>query len=665
MANECSNIGPIKDCCGNVQVDIGNDSEVFAGVIWRLAVAIVLSGQLMMFGLGINITPPVIGSGTYITLHSLLILFTAMVLVLLGKSLFQEAWKNLRKRRISLEGLFAVSSLGALAGSLISTITGKGQVYYEVVAIVLVIYTIGKLLSVRSRKKVIEESSKIRDSFDYAYVMKDGERKQVRLEDVHCCCEVVVGPGDAVTVDGVITAGEGFIHETAMTGELEPTTKRIGDYILAGSYSVDGVFTIKPTALKGVRRLDSLLRAVEEARLAPSVLQEQADKVVQWFLPLVITVSIGTFLFWLGRGTLVNALFNSMAVLLVACPCALGLATPIAVWSGLWKLSTMGLISRSGELLDALARGNRIIFDKTGTLSEEELSLVGFEVAPKMKDRVEWLKGLIFVVESQIDHPIARALAKLKGNGNHIFTLVYSRIIPGKGIEAELSETKDGELKIYTMHIGELELMPRADLFEWEGLDRKHSKKMVYISVNGVPAAVVSLDEKMREGLDLVFSELKKLNIKGMILTGDTSRRYELIEGVEVIAGLSPNDKESQVKALEEAGERTIFIGDGVNDAAAMTMSSASIAMGGGAALTQSTASGILMGQTLEVLPKAVKLCRKIRRTARANMIYAATYNCVGMSLAATGILHPVVAALLMLVSSVFVSIRASKAVKL
>lgn len=664
MAGECCDVSAVKDCCGSAQAEIAGNPELMAGVVWRLAVALVLAGQLMMFGLGINISPPEMGSATYVVMHTLLIFFTVMVLGLLGKSLFQDALKNLRKKRISLEALFVFTAMGALVGSLISTLTGRGQVYYEVVAIVLVIYTIGKLLSVRSRKRAIDESNKMRESFDYAYVIKDGRGKEkVRLENVHCCCEVVVGPGDAVTVDGIIMAGEGFVRETAMTGELEPVTKRVGDYILAGCYSVDGVFTIKPTGLKGARRLDALLRTVEDARLAPSVLQEQADKVVQWFLPLVITVSVGTFLFWLGRGTWVNALFNSMAVLLVACPCALGLATPIAVWSGLWKLSTLGLISRSGELLDALARGNRIIFDKTGTLSEEELSLVGFEVAPEMAGKEEWLKDIIHFVESQIDHPIARALAKLEGSGKNNFTMVSSRVIPGKGIEAELQEEESQRL--ITVHLGELNLMPRADIFAWEKLMRNRLKKTIYFSINRAPAAVVFLDEKMRAGLNLVFAELKELNIKGMILTGDTSGRYEVIEGVEVISGLSPKDKEARVRALEEAGERTIFVGDGVNDTAAMTVSSASIAMCGGAALTQSTASAILMGQTLEVLPKAVKLCRKIRRTARGNMIYAATYNCVGMGLAATGILHPVVAALLMLVSSVAVSIRATKAAKL
>lgn len=658
MADECCSVR-VGDCCAHSLEDL-------SGVAWRIILALVLAGQLMVFGLGINITPPEVGSGAYVAVHSLLIFFTVMVLGLLGKSLFQDMWKNVRRGRVSLEGLFVVSALGALVGSLIATISGKGQVYYEVVAIVLVIYTVGKVFSVRSRERAIKASNKVREDFNYANVVKADGVQRVRLEDVGCCCEVLVGPGEAVTVDGIIMTGEGFVRETAMTGELEPVSKRAGDSILAGCYSVDGVFRIKPTGLKGARRLDALLNAVEEARLGLSILQEQADRVVRWFLPLVMAVSVGTFLFWVGRVVWVEALFNSMAVLLVACPCALGLATPIAVWSGFWKLSTLGLVSRSGELLDGLARADWIIFDKTGTLSEEGLDLVGFKVVPAMEGKEAWLKDAIRAVESQIDHPVARAMIQLKDDLQvqdqvNQFSGVSVRVISGKGIEARL---KDGRGEIIKMCLGELALMEGIDLAEWEPLvEGNPSKKKVYISVNDRPAGVVYLDEKMRIGLSTVFAELRALNIKGMILTGDGSSKYAEIEGVPVSSGLSPQDKECRVRALEESGERTIFVGDGVNDAAAMAWSSASIAMGGGAALTQSAASGVLMGNSLEALPKAIKLCRKIRKIARENMVYAVMYNCAGMGLAASGILHPVVAALLMLASSLVVSIRASRVV--
>lgn len=665
MASDCCNTNVIKDCCGRpIQPGIGKDVDLTSSLIWKIGIALVLAGQSMVFGLGINITPPERGSGAYIFLHGALIVSSIIVMILLGRSLFEDAIRNLKKRRLSLEGLFFLSAVGALIGSLISTITGQSEVYYEVVAIVLVIYTLGKLLSTRSRQKAIDESNKTREAFDYAYIMDDqGQRERVLLEKLDCCSEVVVGPGDAISVDGIIIMGTGFVQETAMTGELDPVVKKVGDYIFAGSYCVDAVFTIKPTGLKGARRLDILLNTVEQARLAPSALQEQADRIIQWFLPLVIAVSVGTFLFWVGRISWIDALFNSMAVLLVACPCALGLATPIAVWSGLWKLSKLGLISRSGEFLDTLGRANLMIFDKTGTLSEENLTLVDFIVVPEMVERKEWLKEAICTIEAQMDHPIARTLSKMSINPSNRFILMSSRIIPGKGIEAQIRECDKEE--IITMHLGERDLIPSGNDCNLESLSNYQSKRSIFVGLNGKIVAIALLDEKMRSGLKEVFFELNELNVKGKILTGDGSRQYNSIEGVEVLSGLSPLDKESFVKELEDSGQRTIFLGDGINDAAAMAISSASIAMGGGAALTQSTASAILMGDTLEVLPKAIKLCRQIRRSVRGNIIYAISYNCFGMILAATGVLHPVVAALIMLISSIGVSIRATRASKI
>lgn len=665
MATESCNT-LIKDCCGRpIEPGINSEGEYGASLIWKMALALVLAGQSMVFGLGINITPPEMGSLSYVFLHGALIVSSIIVMILLGRPLFDDAIKCLKHKRLSLEGLFLLSALGALIGSLISTITGRSEVYYEVVSIVLVIYTVGKKLSMRSRQKAIDESNKTKELFDYAYIINEkGQKEKVAFDKLDCCSEVAIGPGDPISVDGIIIIGEGLVYETAMTGELEPVMKKKGDYLFAGSYSVDAVFSIKPTALKGARRLDSLLSAVEQARLVPSNLQEQADKIIQWFLPLVVTIAVGTFLFWFGRINWVNALFNGMAVLLVACPCALGLATPIAIWSGLWKLSKLGLISRSGAFVDALGRANLIIFDKTGTLSEENLNVVDFLTSPEMEDKKEWLKEMIYTVESQIDHPIARALSQFDNSYKNRFTVHSSRIIPGKGIEARLKEFSKED--IIVLHLGERELMSHGNSEDaiFETSQTSQFKKTVFIGINGKLAAIVLLNEKFRSGLPQVFAQLKELNIEGKILTGDSSKYYNTIEGIEVLSGLSPKDKEIYIKELEESGKRTIFLGDGINDAAAMSMSSASIAMGKGAALTQSCALAILIGDTLEVLPQAIKLCRHIRKSVRGNMIYAVTYNCIGMTLAAMGILHPVAAALLMLVSSISVSILATKSAK-
>lgn len=664
MESDCCQSQPVVySCCSTGSVaepGIASDLDAVGDIAWRLGISLVLVGQSMIFGLGINITPPDFASGAYFFVHFGLFMSAIIVFSLLGGSLVKETIKCIKLKRFSLEGLFMLSIIGALGGSLISTITGRAEVYYEVVSIVLVIYTVGKTLGMRSRFQAIKAANEVRENFDFAYILdENGERKKVQLDELNCCSMVSVGPGDAVSVDGIITAGEGFVKETAMTGELEPSLHGPGDLLLAGSYAVDGTFTIKPTALKGDRRLDALLFTVENARLAPSALQQQADRIMQWFLPFVLLVCFGTFIYWINRGPWVSALFNSMAVLLVACPCALGLATPIAVWSGLWKLSTIGLVSRSGDFLDTLARANAIVFDKTGTLSERELVFHSFKKMPGLAVSEDFLKSMIHTVEVKIGHPVARALSKLSYSSMNVFKVLSAKVIPGKGIEAKVKDIKTDS--VFILHLGELSLMPTS--FE-HNYDKRVSsaKKTIYISLDNKPAAIVLLEEKMRDDLNAVFKKIQALGLKTTILTGDSSMKLSSLEGVSLEVGLTPQEKEQRVRLLEDSGQTVIFVGDGVNDAAAMSICSASIAMDGGAVLTQSTASAVLMGNSLEVLPQAIAVCRRIRKNVQGNMIFATTYNIIGMSLAAVGILHPIVAALLMLISSVLVSTRAFRA---
>ena len=659
-----SNITEASSCCSKgslVEPGVGVSEDKISKVVWRLGISVVLAGQTMMLGLGINMTPPEFGTTTYWVLHLVLLGCVLVVVVLLGGPLFREMGKSITEKRVSVEGLFVLSVLGALVGSLVCTLTGTGNVYYEVVAIVLVIYTIGKTLGSRSREKVIRESNKVKDAFDYAFVLQDdGSRDRKDIRCVGCCCQVVVGVGEAIAVDGLVLSGEGYINETVMTGELEPVVKRAGDFVLAGSYSIDASFVIRPTGVKGSRKLDALIETVEGAKLAPSALQEQADQLMKRFLPLVVTVSLGTFAFWLSRGSWQEALFNNMAVLLVACPCALGLATPLALWRGLWKLSTLGLVSRSGEFLDVLARADRVVFDKTGTLSEEHIQVVDIVVDNYIDEKQ--LRGVVSLIEHRVAHPIAKALNSL-GELIEGVEVEYIKEVPGKGVDANIRGS--GFEKGMRIRIGELSLMD--DVMGWNVFKSNRvtnkSKKEIYVAMGSRAAGVIYLDEKMRAETASTLKELSMLGLKSSVLTGDSSGRWSMIEGVSVESGLSPEQKVERIEAYKSAGEWVIFMGDGANDAGAMAVSRSSIAMSGGSALTQSTASAVLTGDSLRALPEAIKVSRAIRKSVKGNMIFAVVYNCLGMGLAAMGIMHPVVAALLMLVSSLCVSIRSIRAI--
>jgi P-type E1-E2 ATPase len=331
-----------------------------------------------------------------------------------------------------------------------------------------------------------------------------------------------------------------------------------------------------------------------------------------------------------------------MAVLLVACPCAMGLATPVAVWGGLARLARLGIVGRSGDFLAALALADHICFDKTGTLSAERLSVRGWFFEPGWSGREAELKAFVAAAERGLHHPIARALtAEFTTDGG--WKVIELRVEAGRGIEACV----DGAGKV---RVGEADFCG-ADSVGTPG-------KTVWVAVDGAVAARVELGEAWREGLAETLDGLRALGLELEVLSGDASAPPQ-IEGVAVRAGLSPDAKAARVRALVADGRAVLFAGDGVNDAAAMALADASLALSGGSELARASAMAVCAGADLRRLPEAVRVARRVVGGVRGNLRFAAGYNLAGMALAATGVLHPVVAALLMVVSSVWVGVRA------
>jgi len=610
----------------------------------RIGVGLAVAGQAMVFSLAVNLTPP--EGFPYWILHGGLMISAFAVLVFLGGDLIGSALAALRGGRISIDLLFLVTLGGALAGSLTATITRTGSVYYEVVAILVVVHTAGKMLGARSRLAALRAVDSTRERFDRCQVRgADGRIEERVVSELGAGALVVVAPGGAIAVDGEIVTGRGYVQETSMTGEWRPVSRTIGDRVLAGTFSIDGSFEIR--AAGGLRRLDSVLAAVVEARLAPSELQRQADKLVSWFLPVVAAVSLGTFAFWIARAPWDRALFNAMAVLLVACPCAAGLATPVAVWSGMARAAAIGLVARTGDLFDQLARCDVVCLDKTGTLSGEELSVREWRIEQGFQDRGDWLRSAVALVEEGLAHPVGAALRK-KCNPlcDKLPGIVERRIEPGLGVVAVV---EDPDRRSVEIRIGEAKLGGMAA----EGLGA--GNRVVRVFVEGQPAAAVELEEVWRDGLEDMLVTLPELGVSVEILTGDPAPPVGRFPGAIVRAGLSPADKLARVKALVAEGRRVVFVGDGLNDAAAMSAAGASIAMRGGADLARASATGVFAGGDLRFLPGAIAVARGTLRRIRTNLGFAAAYNGIGMALAASGHLHPVAAALLMVGSSAFV----------
>lgn len=650
---------PNACCHGAADPGVTADDNAWTMAWLKVGIAAVMAGQGMVFGLGLNTADPPLTreQPIYWVLHGGLLISALVVLVLLGPPLIKNLWLAARERRITVESLFVLSALGALGASLTSTLTGEGSVYYEVVAIVLAIYTIGKTLGARSREQALSAVQSLREAFDFAYLETCcGQRQRVPVDELAADSLVSVAPGEPVPVDGVIRSGVGDVTDTAMTGELTPSRKQPGDVVWAGSYSVDGVFSIEPRALRGERRIDEVLEAVESARLKPSELQQQADRLMQWFVPSVIAIALATFGAWMFFGPWTEALFNAMAVLLVACPCALGLATPIAVWSQMLQLSRLGLTVRTADFGDQFAQADRIIFDKTGTLSFEALRVEDIQLTPEFEPRREDVLAAVRVIESLSPHPVARALSGLETAVNDVEPLAITQH-PGRGVEAVV-RWQGGES---TLRIG-------AEDFIEEWLTgpvltraRSQSKREVLVAVNGELAAVFGLSEQLRPDLEPALRSLQEQGVAVSILSGDPNPSQRMLAGVAVEGGLKPTDKLERVRACQQAGERVAFVGDGLNDAAAMAEADVSVAMGQGADLSRAAAPAVLMGDSLMPITRGLALSRKVRRAVKGNLVFAGAYNFLGMGLAAAGVLHPVAAALLMLVSSVGVSIRAAR----
>ena len=615
----------------------------------KLGVAGLVAAQSMIFGLAINLSPP---TGTArIVLHVALAVSAVVVFALAGGPLVKNAWAGLRQGRIVFDQLFLVGIISAFAASLHCTLTDVGHVYYEIVAILLAIYTFGRLLTDRRRKEALAAAADLGSEFSTCLRLSCcGQTQEVSVSEIVAGDRVTIPIGGAVTVDGVVESGVSFVQEAALTGEVFPVVKRPGDEVRAGSHAIDGALVVVASTSGAARCLDDLIAALREAQSRPSHLQREADRLASWFLPVVFAVSLATFAFWTWRASWMEGLFNALAVLLVACPCSMGIATPVAIWSSLAAFARRGLIARDGDLVERLGSVDTVVFDKTGTLGEEAMEIVDFVVAESF-DRQE-VMTLAATLETSSHHPVARAFQGRTTAG----TASDVRMIPGAGLVGRV-----GEMDV---SVGNVSLLSTSEEEAASSLrSRIHGDKPgshhVYVLLNGRLAGVALLREKLRESARAAIGSLEEMGIAWQVMTGDQAASAAVHGFAHVSAGLQPADKARLVREATASGRQVLFVGDGINDAPAMAEAHASIAIGSGSALARESSMGELMGGDLRTVSYAISRSRRAVRAIRGNLLFAASYNAAGIILAACGYLHPIAAALLMLVSSFTVTWRA------
>ncbi len=622
----------------------------------------------MLLGFAVNLTPP---TGTIRTvLHAALAGSAVLVLGVLGWPLWRASWECVCRRRITVELMFLAGIVGAFGASVFSSFTGIGAVYYEVVAVLLVVYTIGKTLTARARERALAETARLRDTFDVGRrVGPDGAVELGPVAAIETGDRVRVYPGEPVPVDGRILTGTSFVRETPLTGEPHAVVRRPGDRILAGSWAEDGELDLQATAPGRARQLDELLHWVERARSetadgATGGMRPLVDRLTTWFLPSVMTIALATFAFWGWRGEWAHGLFNSLAVLLVACPCALGLAAPLAQWNALATLAARGVACRSTATLERLAKVNRVVFDKTGTLSEEQQSLIDFAAVEDSRFR-ENLLSLLAEVQSRSSHPVARAFARAARTGASDLRVRSLKPVPGCGIEAWV-EGKGTEQRLQVGTRAWVQGATTNDVKESRLLEELRAEpldQLVYVALEGRLVGMGVVRERLRDSTASAWQQLQELGCAVSVLTGDQSERAaRLLPAAEegtVEGSLRPADKAVRVEAWEQAGASVAFVGDGINDAPALRAASVGVALNSGAALATATADVVLGGGDLREVPRAIALARRVRNGIRSNLLFALTYNLFGIALAATGRIGPISAALLMVGSSTIVAWRA------
>jgi heavy metal translocating P-type ATPase len=612
----------------------------------RIAFAAVVAGQSMIFSLAVNLSPPT--GVTRWVLHGALALSAAVVFALVGLPLLQRACAAAARGRIVFEQLFLAGIFGAFGASLVSTFANVSHVYYEVVAILLAIYTFGTVIGERRRAAALDAARALGAEFDSCErVGPGGETTTVPVDQIRTGDRVEVHAGVGIPIDGEVVEGTALVDEATLTGEPFPVVRRPGDHVRAGSRLLDGPLRIKATADGDERQLDAVLARVRVAQLRGSHLEREADRLVSWFLPSVFAVAALTFAGWTMHSGWVTGLFNALAVVLVACPCAMGLATPIGIWSALADLGKRGLTADTSDLVERLAQVDRVIFDKTGTLGDEQLEILDF-VAAADCSRIELLEE-IAAVEAASTHPIARAFRRPLG----AIMATNVNLLPGAGIEGNIGplHLQIGNAALITENLQAPAVQLRNELRAAAVATHE-----IFILRDGQLAGLALLRERLRDAAREVIDQLENTGIPCAVLTGDRKEAAEHHHLRNVEADLSPLEKATRVRELSQ-GSHALFVGDGVNDAPAMAEAHAALCFANGSPMARQTAMGEV--HDLRAIPYAITRCRRATQAIRSNLLFAATYNLIGIGLAAAGLLHPVAAALLMLASSATVSWRA------
>ena len=573
-----------------------------------------------------------------------------------GWPFLKGAWINLKTRHLGMDLPIAIGASSTYLYSAYITVTDAavGEVYWDTVVNFLFIILVGRYLEAISKRHAVASTQRLMDLQPrVATVIRDGEEQVIPIRAVTVGERVLVKPGEKVPVDGVVIAGESSVDESMLSGESAPVTKRVNGEVTAGTVNGDGALTVRAEKLLGETALGRIIALVEQAQASKAPIQCVTDRIVPWFVAATLSLATLTLLYWMGDGFEV-ALMAAVAVLVVTCPCAFGLATPMAIAVASGAGARNGILVKNGAVLETLAAIDHVVFDKTGTLTEgaARLRYVSGEESPDNWNGVAALERLS-------EHPLARAIVagaearEFKGRG----AVEGFRAKPGFGVIG----TVDG-VEVAVGSAAWMEELGVERNPEFTPREAEWAEKMVtavHCAVCGREVLLLGISDELRPEAEALIANLRAKGMRLTLLSGDRRAVAEAVAerlgGMEVIAEVRPEEKDRVIGKLQDAGHQVAMVGDGINDAPALVRADVGIALGSGTDVSIESADIVLMSSELHKVELAAELSRRTLRTVRQNIAISITYNVIMVPLAMAAFVTPLVAAVSMPVSSLLV----------
>lgn len=639
-------------------------------IIFTIPLLIISMGHMVGMPLP-NIVDPMINAFNF----SLLQLILTLPIMVVSWEYFQKGFKTLFKGHPNMDSLIALGTAAAFVYSLAATIgagLGYGNfsdlLYYEVTGVILTLHTLGLFLEERSKGQMSSAIEKLVNLVPKtARVIRNGVEQEITVDEVALGDVIRVRPGESMPVDGVVVEGRTSVDESMLTGESIPVEKESGDEVIGASINKNGSIDYRATRVGSDTTLSQIIKLVEDAQGSKAPIARMADIITRYFVPIVIALAVLAGIAWLIAGQSgIFALSVIITTLVIACPCALGLATPTSIMVGTGKGAEHGVLIKSGEALETTHNLDTIVFDKTGTLTEGKPIVTDILVTPLITK-----ENLLYYAasgETGSEHPLGEAIVQKSKEEN--MTLAkpdHFEAIPGHGIRIEI-EGKD-------MYIGNRKLMleQKIDLSSVEKESDRladEGKTPMYLSVDGELAGIIAVADTLKENSMKAVKELRRRGVEVIMITGDNKRTAKAIAkqvGIDsVLSEVLPEDKAEEVKKLQEAGKKVAMVGDGINDAPALAQADVGIAVGSGTDVAIESADIVLMRNDLTAVLTAIDLSHATLRNIKQNLFWAFAYNLVGIPVA-MGLLHifggplmnPMFAAVAMSFSSVSVLLNA------